>query len=373
MKRVVSYLMSIFIFLSVNVAFISCAADKNALSGENSIDNTGDLTMIYGDNTSEASEEQISSETGSSETGRSIDIYIIAGQSNAAGYTPVNTETVSKLWDKALTGVPSVISAGSANSSSGTATISNSYGWERAKAGQGRSRVHMGVEVGMAAALYDGFYSTGSGEKAGFIKYAHGGTSIFNNTSGENACEGNWVSPSYADYLKVEYTGLTGGLYRNLLEQVRMRLAELEDIGYENIRIKGVFWMQGESDRNHPGEYIRAFRYFLSDLRRDLGALTGEDLSSLPVIIGQISRTFAGADASSIEINETFIRAQNRIAETMDNVYTVESGQCDITYWDETTGTSKSYGSDIYHWNQENIFRIGEMVGRCIIDNILNK
>ena len=45
---------------------------------------------------------------------------------------------------------------------------------------------------------------------------------------------GNWVSPSYAEYLKVSYeeTDITGKLYRDLISQVYSSIAELKDKGY---------------------------------------------------------------------------------------------------------------------------------------------
>ena len=44
-------------------------------------------------------------------------------------------------------------------------------------------------------------------------------------------------------------------------------------------------WMQGESDRGDPVEYVKAFKYLASDFRRDLGTIAGTDLSNMPIIV----------------------------------------------------------------------------------------
>ena len=58
-------------------------------------------------------------------------------------------------------------------------------------------------------------------------------------------------------------------------------------MGYGDINIKGVFWMQGETDKNAPDEYKAAFKCFADDLRRNLGEAVGADLSKLAIMVGE--------------------------------------------------------------------------------------
>ena len=181
--------------------------------------------------------------------------------------------------------------------------------------------------------------------------------------------KGNWVSPSYAEAKGYNYSGLTGGLYRGLIDEVETGIALLKQQGFTEINIKGIFWMQGESDRTSPEEYRAAFTYFASDIRRDLGEVVGEDLSDLPIMIGEISRTCKSAAPAEIAVNETFIEMQRGLAQSINDVYVIASGQYEINTWN---GTQDVNGQDNWHWTTEPMFKIGELVGECVVENILN-
>ena len=166
---------------------------------------------------------------------KSIDLYIIAGQSNATGHTKYDEALLASLWSDYKVGSSNVLYRGrseytlNVNTENVSTGVNEVYMWTNAKAGQGKTTAQMGAEVGMAATLSSTYYT---GDKVcGIIKYAHGGTSIFNSKIGENAANGNWVSPSYADLIGVEYNGLTGNLYRNLLDEVRTSITQLERSG----------------------------------------------------------------------------------------------------------------------------------------------
>ncbi|MBE6667338.1 MAG: hypothetical protein E7607_03400 [Ruminococcaceae bacterium] len=290
---------------------------------------------------------------------KSIDLYLIAGQSNAAGYTKFDETLLSSLWSNYKNGVENVKVFGYCEQ-----TIPS---WTNAKAGLGCATDRMGAEVGMAAILSQ-YYS---GDKyAGIIKHTYGGTSLFNNTGGYNAVKGNWVSPSYAKAKGYTYSGLTGGLYRGLINEVEAGIALLKQQGYDEINIKGIFWMQGESDRSNPTEYENAFTYFASDLRNDLGELVDANMSSLPIIVGEISKTTGSASPDSVTVNETFINMQRGLASKINDIYIIASGQYEVNTWNAEE-QKDVYGQDNWHWVTEPMFRIGELVGNCIVDNIL--
>jgi len=311
----------------------------------------------------------------------SIDLYIIAGQSNGAGYSLADTAVLESLWSDYAEGSPSVIYRGCAEYTNNVDTPQVSTGvnrvqlWTNAKVGQGKSTSHMGAEVGMADRLSSAYYK--NGKVCGIIKYAHGGTSIFDNRLGENAANGNWMPPSYAATKGLSYAestpevkNITGNLYRNLLAEVRGGVESLREMGYDDIRVKGVFWMQGESDRDYPQEYKIALGYFIGDLRRDLGKIMGEDLSELAFMIGEISRTSGSAKEDTVAKNEVFIAAQREMAEETDNAYAIASGQYEIN---RLVNGEDVNSQDAWHWTTEPMFRIGELVGQCILDNLLNK
>jgi hypothetical protein len=236
--------------------------------------------------------------------------------------------------------------------------------------GAGPNRNFFGPEIGMAQVL-SSYYNYQSGKEAGFIKLAHGGTALLDNIGGENAGSGNWVSPSYEATINAQSPGnLTGGLYRRLLAQVQKNVNELKALGYETINIKGMYWMQGESDKGNPTEYLKAFKYFASDLRADLTKLLGQDCSKMPILIGEISRTSGSAASGTVNTNNAFIAMQNTIPANVSDTYVIKAGQFDINKL--VNGSNTAVGTDSWHWNYKDHIEIGKLVGNCILENILD-
>ena len=340
-------------------------------------------------NPEKESEKQSESET-EQETlvmgeGKSIDIYLIAGQSNAAGCTKITDRDAAYLWAPELeNGYTNIHYAGnSRNNSSGVRD--RDLPWQKTTLGLGiylgGSTKYVGPEAGMAKAL-SVYYNEETGREAGFIKYAFGGSSLLNDTTGSTAKDGNWVSPSYSRYLgKWNYGAtVTGQMYRNFIDQVEKNLLELYEYGgYTEINIKGLYWMQGCANKSKPAEYKIAFEYFCSDVRADLSkltlALTGgkSDLGAadMPIIVGTISQTQNLTSANTEEVNNTFIEMQKKLPETIENCYVLDNSQYPITSWNATTGKAEIVGSDQWHWNQADALEIGENVGKLILNDIL--
>ena len=379
MVKKIAYLVVICMLFAAVGALASCVERKgtdestseSTLASNSDTDNNNPDNSNAGNGNNENSNNN-NGNSSESEKVKSIDLYIIAGQSNATGHTKFDKTLLASLWSDYAVGSSNVLYRGTAeytlnvNTENVSTDANEVFVWTNAKAGQGKTTAHMGAEVGMAAKLSSTYYT---GDKVcGIIKYAHGGTSIFNSLSGENLANGNWASPSYADLIGVEYNGLTGNLYRNLLTEVRTSITQLQRSGYTEINLKGMFWMQGETDVRKPDSYAVAIEYFINDIRKDLGEIMGEDLSKLPIMIGEISRTFGSASESDINRNETFIEMQRNVAEDMDNVYIISSGKYEVTWLENGESVN---GQDPYHWTTEPMFRIGELVAECILDNIL--
>ena len=227
----------------------------------------------------------------------------------------------------------------------------------KTKIGYGYDQRHFGPEAGMAQA-FSAEYNEKSGKKACIVKYAAGGTSLLDSLEGSNACEGNWTPPSYALAFGAK-DGRTGGLYRRFMAQAAAAYAELVGAGYSP-RACGLYWMQGEDDRAEPEEYARAFPFLAADFRRDLGALFGADLSGMPLLAGEISRTFAWFEDADLETNARFIGMQNGLEELRE-VYVVKNSVFDMVK--EIGGEKKVVGTDAAHWNYADALAIGRLVG----------
>ncbi len=309
--------------------------------------------------------------------GKVIDIYLIAGQSNAVGYTKVTDRQAAYDFAPGLqTGYDHVLISGVCRSEGSTsATFTKRVlGLQATTLGLGRINAdYFGPEAGMAKA-FASHYNAESGRTAVIIKFGHGGTSLLNDTAGNNAF-GNWVSPSYAEVLGVPYSGATGGLYREYLNVIRENLTALAERGYTNVNIKGLYWMQGEHDRDRPAQWEAAFQCFLSDLRSDLSrlikefTLTADDrgASEMPVFLGTISRSFGSSTASSLNMNASFIATQRSMPTKVEHCYVVDNSTYDITRWNSETNKDIVVGSDSWHWNQADHLRIGENVGNAIL------
>ena len=316
---------------------------------------------------------------------KSIDIYLIAGQSNAAGCTKITDANSAYLWAPELqTGYTNIHYAGNSRDNS-SGTRDRDLPWQKTTLGLGvdlgGTVSYVGPEAGMAKALST-YYNEQTGRVAGFIKYAYGGSSLLNNTTGSTHQDGNWVSPSYAEYLQIaDYdNAVTGRMYRNFLDQVEKNILELSEYGgYNQINIKGLYWMQGCANRANPTEYQKAFTYFCSDVRTDLSALaqalSGEgrtvNATDLPIIVGTISQTQNLTSADTENVNSAFIAMQKELPEVVENCYVVDNSQYAITRWNANAGAAEILGSDQWHWNQADALEIGENVGELILDEIL--
>lgn len=295
-------------------------------------------------------------------TGKEIDLYFITGQSNGSGYSNWNYNEAKNADENLVNGFSNVLYAGDGDSVLDP-DKTKTNGWQYTRIGLGGNGQRFGAEAGMAQVL-SSYYNKESGNVAGIIKSAHGGTSLLDAIGGQNEPGGNWVSPSYEAALGTvqEKGGRTGGCYRSFIAQVRLNISQLQKMGYTKFNFKGLFWMQGESDRGNPTEYVRAFKFLVQDFRNDLGEIATEvagtevDLSNMPVIVGEISKYTSGGESG---MNETFIATQRTFPDIINDCYVVNSSQFDVRLQDN------------WHWIQPDMLKIGNMVGGCILENVL--
>lgn len=109
-----------------------------------------------------------------------------------------------------------------------------------------------------------------------------------------------------------------GALYRNMLEQ----LAEYD------LHPRAVLWYQGEAEgyENAAGTYLARFGQFVNALRRDLGQ------SALPVITVQLNRCMTPCDTALDRQWGMVRQAQVEAARSMEGVYVLPSS--DVALYD---------------------------------------
>ncbi len=294
---------------------------------------------------------------------KEIDIYLIAGQSNAAGYTVYDSDKLQAMDERYVNGFSNIYYTGAVAAVRDIDSTLREFSIQNVKAGLGIYENRIGPELGLAEEL-SSVYNEETGAYAGFIKYAVGGSSLLTDSGKET-----WASPSYKAGLTLEAddTG-TGALYESFLKEVENGLEAYREAGFYPV-IKGIYWMQGEADRYNVSEYIKAFPALMSDMRNDLTERTGQNLKKMPVIVGEISRTFDGWTGTTWNANNEFIAMQRLLPSLVSYCTVVESSVFDITACDpeDTANTTGIIlGSDSYHWNQADQIAIGQLVGQAL-------
>lgn len=279
---------------------------------------------------------------------RYIDLYLIAGQSNAAGYSSVSGVTRQTFSN--------VMYAGEVNRPVGASGGSNSYLADFADSvttGLGRSGNYIGPEYGMAEVL-DPLY-TGD-HKTLIFKSAAGGTSLQNTNSGESATYGNWLPPSERN--NYPENAATGVQYDVFMENFTAVYDTLLSRGYAP-RVRGMAWMQGEADRGAPAVYKTLIQTFIADIRADLSDVTGTELSQMPFVMGEISDTFGAY--GNVNTNRAFNDMLHEVAALVPGTAVIESGRYVIN------DASGVVGTDQYHWRGSDMEEIGTLFAEEIL------
>lgn len=307
-----------------------------------------------------------------------IDLYLIAGQSNAAGFTKVrDAEALYGIAPALREGFDHVLYAGNARADADQwkRLINRDVAWCPTRLGLGAHHDgYMGPEAGMAVVLSKR-YNAESGRYAGLIKLAHGGTSLLEKRVGSNVF-GNWCPPSLAKEQGIAWEGdpITGELYRLLLAQLERNARELQQRGFDRLHLKGMYWMQGCNNRTLPMEYKHAFAHFAADIRADAARVmerltgTGGGAAAMQIFVGTLSQTFFLDNAETEEkVNIPFIEMQRSLEKEIENCHTVDNAAYAICRWHTCLADREALGTDCGHWNQADAFEIGKNVGNAIL------
>ena len=269
-------------------------------------------------------------------------VWLIAGQSNAAGYTAGASYPGQREFDD-------VYYFGIADDQPlSSAVVKN------VQFGLGADETKIGPELGMASCV------TGNreGKEYAFIKCAYGGTpfsptAISSDTSAQSYRYGRWTSPSYlADH---PTTNSRAGLaYENMLKVVEAGLKAYQELGYTPI-VLGIAWMQGEADAwsNISAEVYRELLIdFISDLQSAVNII-GEELSLpqpdyFPLVTALIPKSYALGNAQ--KIRDGMMSA----AEECEWVFTIDNDDLVI-------------GSDGHHYTAASMAQLGKNFGNALL------
>ena len=211
-----------------------------------------------------------------------INVYLIAGQSNAVGYGKDTAGVIAKSDERFTKGFDNVLYYGSQERWFGA--YPNQV-FEPLKLGMGVSSECSGAEIGIASAIAN------DGGLNAVIKCAWGATHLYPDTQYNISLQqGTWTSPSYIEKNNVDLSRnpLIGNMYNRFEETVKNGIQLLIEDGYTPV-IKGVWWMQGEAEMftlEMSSAYRELFETLIKDTRNMLGEATGYDCSYVPFVCG---------------------------------------------------------------------------------------
>ena len=286
-----------------------------------------------------------------------IDMYLIGGQSNAAGYSLASKGNVDGSFSN-------VMYAGEVDKrldGTGAGSGSNLYSYATYKkavtVGCGVRNGYIGPEFGMAKTL-NSYYS--GDKKAIIFKSAAGGTALQNKNSGLSATYGNWYPRSMwkTGFTPDASVSPTGVQYKNFVDNFRLVYNTLKDNGYEP-KVKGMVWMQGEDDLGAASAYKTLIKALISDIRTDVAEITYDrDNEVMPFVIGEIATTFAVYNNPSVP---EFNNMQREVAAETAGVYTAKTDDLIIV------GANGIEGTDKYHFSGADMVTLGERFAEKLI------
>lgn len=303
-----------------------------------------------------------------------LDLWILAGQSNAAGYSQTTQRVQGQNYDyrellrrsdgRTATGYD-VLYYGATDVGAEDAMpaigIRNQVGL-----GLGRTPDFIGPELGMAKGFADG-----NATKSAIVKYACGGTWL-GDVAGEayttHTQYGGWASPSVVAQSGVTAHKNSGLMYTRLLATVENAITAFKAEGYV-VSVKGFVWMQGEADAGtyssaNPSKWADAYeqnlKLFIADLRNAVAEIADDEaVKTRPFIIGKINSTGQyGRD----EDEEKVRTAQDKVAAADSTVYAVESVDLPIV------SGGVCLGSDQWHFNAGDMFTLGQRFAKAALD-----
>ena len=303
---------------------------------------------------------------------KTADIWIVAGQSNAAGYSQLN----QTVYGGSGTYRTKLTSEDGRNASGYSNVVYYGLTEVRATAelpkpqrtnvvmGQGAWGDRIGPELGMANVLSE---THTSDNPAVIVKYAVGGTYLgdFGGAGKQTEDYGNWASPTMtkkateADKMLHANNGL---LYSRLLDTLEASCADLKTRGFTP-SIKGYIWMQGEADAvtsELANAYEENLTDFINDLRKDV-AVRAEDAEAVnrPFVVGKINSTgWFGGNIATVRA------AEDKVANALNDVFTVDTD----TY--KIHDGSTLVGSDDWHFNASDMYDLGKRFATAAISNM---
>lgn len=278
------------------------------------------------------------------ETERIAKVIVLAGQSNAVGWTyskNLKTVVTPEEYEKYRAGFDNVkifySNAPLQADDAQTKTKNENSAFEPVKLGQGRYTSledgAFGPEIGLAAYLTENYPD----ETFYIIKDATGGATL----------HGSWLCPSSLGLLEKTEDDIT--LYNHLMQKVDDGMAMLKADGVD-ARILSFIWMQGENDaQSYAFDYPALWNNFIGDVTAAFEGKGYLTETGLTTIDGGITQRWTNYDVVNA--------AKERYAAVGSKAYFVEVAHKDwLTYDRDNT--------DYAHLDALSMIRLGNEFGK---------
>ena len=277
-----------------------------------------------------SSNVESSSTLNSSEQKETVDIIVMAGQSNMEGHSwcdKLYQNTSSTMHNYYRNGFKNTLIMYHCNRGA-----NQSEKFTPVKAGQGYGTGSFGPEVGIAEELYNREYD----KNVYLIKYAVGGTNLFS--------EWNVNNPD--------------SLYYQMVDYVYDQLVYFEELGLKPV-IKGFFWMQGEADScwdEGTSTYYNNLSNMVESFREEFEYYYGDEERGIAFVDAGISDCSSWINYRQInEIKQAFANEDE-----------------DKNYYIDTIGNGLEYkydNTDYYHFDATSEIKLGKLFISTLLDN----
>lgn len=326
-----------------------------------------------------------------------LDVYFIAGQSNAAGCSDfyrkdcvtlnLSPEYAAKA-DLYKAGFDNVFYYGNAyDTYEGNAYIVDQMIPVKACMGV-NNEYEIGAELGMAEYLND-LYSEPD-QKALIIKYAVCAAGLIV----DGVSFGEWSAPSFKNPnirnqpdLFVRMIGTEENGYKDGI--VYSALTKAVDEGFNVINFKGFYWSQGCAETGAATNlYDDALIALIKDFRAEINNLSihiswereayFDGAEDMPFVISEIAPTQDGAKkradgTSSNPLVNSIIEQQRSAASRVKRAKTLNTADYDIVNqvekWSTSTNDGVSYCGDQWHYNADDMLEIGNKVAKMFVED----
>ena len=256
-------------------------------------------------------------------------VYLIMGQSNASGVSPHSflKDSNPDIYTKYVEGNSKVLISYDTDNRIEKNFVTTKFGY-------GNTDEFFGPEIGIAETISQ------TEESSYIIKATFSGSCLM-----------------------TQYVDKNGGkheLYNRFIDFIKGQLNALTSSG-KNPRVKGVFWMQGESDSflEYKNQYQKAEQHFYEYLRHDLNDWIYEYFNFVDAYICTTSKTWPDAEV----INE----CKEHFANANEHCYCIKTNGEDDNAINLTIKSQTGEGDDVAHYDSKSMLLLGLTAGSYLL------